>query len=524
MEDKNSVNSDLMEFDPDMNLEQESLRSRILDAVMDGADEEAVRAMLDDYEQQYGQDLFWKMTSFDQAEVNHDLSEMKRMLDLMETEDISKTMRHVCAARVCYCQEDFEGALAELNQVETLEDNEESLVFLHLKGLICYGLKRYEEAAACMEDIMLDVEDEQVAGITGICYLHLGKTDRAREYLDKMTSKDAPGSYDWLYELLSNFNDLKIIEHPAFPEEVRKAIQSMFYSDASLAVTDMEDMIADNPGVFLPVLKEMAKCDLPDPEVIYYLLGICYNQLDREKEARKWLRKALRQPITQPSRLLEPGTSTLQIRLLALSLLNYSAPVQLRYCREFMHNEFVSSSDLIDLIFFGAFSSLPRLVEDILSEDGVPVTEDSFEERKLHHALLYHFYTTGQMRAAMPQAQLLYKDGTLIDPVSILITAYLFWIFGEPRPEASTKRDDYVNLRLYLIDQLITLEQMRLDDNVTGFRRKIIRMYQERKNDDDPGWEIFDDFSELMVNELDNNPKMRSAAREMRRLMKECQQ
>ncbi len=523
MKEKDSINNDLMALDPDFNLEQESFRARILDAVMDGADEETIRTMLDDYEEQYGQDLFWKMTTFDQAEVSHDVEEMKQMYELMENEDVSTTMRHICGARIRYCQNDFEGALEELAQVENLEDNEESLIYLHLKGLICYGLKRFDQAASCLEDIMLDVDDDQVAGITGICYLHLGKIERAREYLEQMEAKNSEGSYGWLYELLTSFDDIEIIQNPAFPESARKEIQEMIHEDFGLSIMQMEDIVNQAPDAFLPVLLGMVKEGMDDEEAIYYLIGTCYSHLGDDKEARKWYRKALRTPLPDHTLEKEAERSAIEIRLLSLSLLEYSKPVQMRYCREFLHYPNVSQSDLCDLILYGALNHLNALVAEILSEKGRPHPDNSIDARKLHHALMYYYYSNGKLYEALSEARIMYQKGLLIDVLSILMTAYLFWVFGEPRPDASTKAEDYDSLEHYLIDQLITLEQMRLDNNASGFRRKIRRMYEERKNQSDPEWGMLDDFSRTILNDLEENPSMRPAGREMRRLMEECQ-
>lgn len=498
--------SEQFELEKDTEQEMDSLKAQILDAFSMGSANGEVQSLLDDYESRFGKDLFWKMMAFDLAEMARDVEEMKSLAVLMEDEPLGPVIHAVNIARIAYCQEDYQGAMQALNEVDSLEDNEESLVYLHLKGIVAFALKDYRLAAQCMEDVMLDVEDEQVAGITGICYLRLSDGKRAQEYLDRMIEQNHDEDYGWLYDLLVSFGEFDIVLNPLFPRSVRLLLELHYVTDAGLSLDQFEEAILSDPAAFLPALTQLSE-NMPAAILSCYFLAVAYDALGDEKNARKWFRKTLRLSIEHPESD-EQSAPFLHLKLQSLERLNYSRQIQIRYLREFWDAPTTDSSGRIDLILYASIHEYHALLRDWVNSGSLPECETAEDIRKLHNALLYYYYQTNALCEAYDEACFLYENELLVDVMSILICAFLFRLFNYGGLRQNAKESDFTSLSGYVIDQLIEMEQLRLDDRADELKARLHQLYQERRSRTEPEWEFFDEFLKVFSTYLGYSESM----------------
>lgn len=495
---------DLDNFD----LEQETLKSCISDAFNREIDEELPH-LLQQYLKKYGSDLFWKLSSFDLAELVHDIPMMEKLLPLLEEEPLSPLYKKVNVARYFYAKGDHEGALEELKSITNLEDNEEALIYLHLRGVTAFVLHDYKQAVKFLEDLLLDVKDEQAIALAGISYLHLGNEKRALEYLAPLALSNHPKGAQWFYELLLNFDELDIIDYPAFPSKLYAALEEDGFGFLSnfLGLEQLEELVKHYPALLLPKLEKMATAH-PNLEIPAYFAGRSAFFLNKIQLARRWLRKVVTLPIGQDSSLEEKEINPVTLKLLSLSLLQYSSAVESRYCKAYWiwaedhHNE----STIIDLIgFCGMSESSNHLLTQLMNEDQLPSPKDLHQTRTLHTGLLWYYFRLNDDLSTLEQAQYLYEHHLIVDAYTLWIIAWIFFYFSEDDFEMSEDPNHYQTYYLYLIDQLIALEYDLRKDRHSKVTDRIKKLEAMRIEKDDFEWEIFDSFMPLFMNDLERN-------------------
>lgn len=502
--------------------EMESLKARILDLFAQSPDDPLVRESLDDYEQTYGKDLFWKLISFDLAEVEHDIDGMKALEAMMADEPIGDIMKALNAARIAYSEEDYPRAMEELNQASPMSDSEEDLIYLHLRGIVAFALKDYKESARCMEDVMLDMNDEQIAGITGLCYLRLGDEERAKEYLERMLEDNRSEDYGWLYDLLTTFHEFDIISHPVFPEKVRVLLEMQYIDEVGFSIGRFEEAIQENPEKFVPVLATLAE-QMPDHEMPVFFLGVCLDAAGDSRGARKMYRRTLRMPASRESWMDSQVQSQLTLKLQALNRLDYSRQVQLRYLREFWQaaEEAHDDASQIDIILYAALSELNGFLKEVIDPKNMPVCRNIYDERKLHNALLFFYYQIDAVYLAYEQAEYLYANKLLTEVLAILVTAFLFEVYEYEGMEIRDAMESYESINEYLVDHLIELEQLRLEEKTEQLRKRLKQLYRQRQNQPDPDWMLFDDFLRIFHSDLGRSKNMQPVIRDIETMMPE---
>lgn len=513
----NQSQNDISSLDLELNLdefdvERETLKSSISDAFNRETIDDELPHLLQEYRKKYGSDLFWKLSSFDLAELMHDPKTMGKLLPLLQEEPLSSLYNKVNVARYFYARGDHEGALEELKSVTNLEDTEEALIYLHLRGVTAFVLHDYRQAVKFLEDLLLDVEDEQAKALAGISYLYIGDRKRAAEYLEPYALPDHPLGVEWFYHILLNFEELEIIQNDAFPPKLYAALEEIGFGflSSSLSLEQLEEIVARYPTFLLPRLEKIAQ-DHPHLEIPAYFAGRAAIALNKTQLARRWWRKVVTLPIGEDPSLEEKGNNPVTLKLLSLSLLQYSSSVETRYCKSYWvwAEEHHNDTTIIDLIgFCGMSETSNQLITKMLNEDQLPIPTDVHQTRTLHTGLLWYYFRLNDDLSTLDQAKFLYENHLIVDAYTLWIVAWIFFYFSEDDFELSEDPNHYQDIHLYLIDQLIALEydlRKNRDEKVVSRLTKLQNLHKGESHFD---WDIFDSFIPIFFHDIQDNRKL----------------
>lgn len=482
-------------------LELEKLKDRILDAISEGRDKEAIRKLLNTYESKYGQDEYWKVVSFDMAELEQDSDTMQELHESIDYSNLGVVTRQINAARIQYVREDYQAALDALDEVDAneLDDNEESLVYLHLRGILEFGLKNYDQAAKYMEDVSLDIEDEQIFAIAGISYWHLEKLDRAAECFEKMEAITKDKSYEWLADLLMTFNEADILMSNFFPPTVQQALYPTLVNMVSISIDALETMIRHQPESFKDIIARMLS-EQPENELANYMEAVLQDACGHRQAAKKLYRKVLVMPVDDKLTLISDATSALTLKLQALEWLDYTPQVQAKYLRSFFeHTKATGDSDcLFELYLYSASKgkALSKVVREMFNEVGIPDTFTPPETMFVHRALLLQALDCQDYYRAYTHARYLYDLDMLPDGMTTLLAAELFMQFSSDYPSGRPNPDDYPTVHAYLVDQIFILHRAFQFHSVGHFKKVFKQMLKEAESytGKDNQWELMHSY------------------------------
>ncbi|GEM_PF-6284285 len=480
-------------------LELEKLKDQILDAISEGRDKEAIRRLLDNYESKYGQDEYWKVVSFDMAELEQDSETMQELHDSIDYSNLGIVTRQINAARIQYVREDYQAALDALDEVDAdaLDDNEESLVYLHLRGILEFGLKNYDQAAKYMEDVSLDIEDEQIFAIAGISYWHLEKLDRARECFEKMEAITKDKTYEWLADLLMTFNEADILMSNFFPPAVQQALYPTLVNMISISIDALENIIHHQPESFEEIIGRMLR-EQPENELANYMDAVLEEANGDLRAAKKLYRKVLLMPIDDKLTLISDATSALSLKLRSLAWLDYTPQVQAKYLRSFFEQTKGDSDCLFELYMYSASKgkALSKVVREMFNEVGIPDTFTAAETMFVHRALLMQALDCQDYYRAYTHARYLYDLDMLPDGITTLLAAELFMQFSSDYPSGRPDVEDYPTVHAYLVDQIFILHRAFQFHSVGHFKQVFKQMLQEAENytGRDNQWELMHSY------------------------------
>lgn len=525
MNDQSDYDLYPLEDEEELDVEREALRSQIMEDFA-GHTEEGIPALLKTYHQKYGSDLFWQLSSFDLAEMHQDYKTMAKILPLLREEDISPVVLQVHTARYFYTKGDFEGAMEELKLIteSELEDNEEALMYLNMRGVVAFALEDYKEAVRCLEDMLLDIQDDQALAMAGFSYLHLGHVERAREYLLPFTTKDHTLGSMWLFEFAITFDQLELLKDSNFPCEIYKQIEdeNFGFLSSKYPLEQLEELINRYSGFFLPILEKLAKRH-PESELLAYFAGQAALMTLDISVARKWFRKVLTLPFGQDTWMnaAHQKYSKLFLKLICLDHLNYSPAVESRYCREFWiwADEHHEESSIIDLIrFCGMSDSSHNVIKRMLNEDQMPVPSNLMEAQRLHTGLLWYYFRVEDPLSALEQAQYLYKHHMIQDAFTLWIIAWVFFYCEEDSFMVNNNPNKYDSLEAFIIDQLIALEyDLRNEDDDHAFAR-LRNLESLHTAGDSEEWDLFDTFLPIVQINLEDRPVLQKYIRHLMKL------
>ncbi|MBF0579026.1 tetratricopeptide repeat protein [Erysipelotrichaceae bacterium RD49] len=456
-----------------MDPEQEMLKDQILDALSGGNDEQKAKQLLARYADEYGKDLYWQVISFDMAELDRDANTMTELHESIDYSTLGFVTRQINAARIKYIEEDFEGALEALNEVDRdkLDDSEASLVYLHLRGILNFGLKNYKEAAQCMEDVSLDIDDEQIFGIAGISYYRLGNESRAKECFAKMEEAHKDGSYEWLSELITTFHEQDILLSDMLSESIVNALGEDLVGTMNVSLDTFEMVVRSDPEMFADVLKKQ----LQDPnqsenEMAVYMMAVCYEALGDQKNAAKFYRKVVRMPIDMVLMVYTDATSPLQLKLTALDWLGYSKKVQSNYLRTYFNQNKADPASLVALYEYASVNQLINVMRDMLREAGLPVCQSEEEEGRLARALMVYNVAIDDYLEAYTHARYMYDNDLFPDPFSVSMASQLMWVLDDDYPGLPLNQDEYDVLLTYVHDLMLVLMRTIFEEDIKTFK------------------------------------------------------
>lgn len=508
MNDQSTYDPYDLDNEEDLDVEQEALRTQIMEGFPDQIDDE-VPALLETYRKKYGSDLFWQLSSFDLAEAHQDFKTMGKILPLMREEGLSPVTFQVNSARYFYTKGDFEGAMEELKPITNLEDNEEALMYLNMRGVVAFVLQDYSEAVRCLEDMLLDIKDDQALAMAGLSYVHLGNAQRAREYLLPFATKNHPLGIMWLYEFILTFEQLDLLKDPNFPQELyaRLEEEGFGFLFSTFGLEQLEEIVQHDPDFFLPILEKLAKA-YPNLEVPAYFAGLSAYLLQDLPKARRWFRKVLLMPIGEDSTFQTAHYSSVFLKLICLDYLSYSAPVESRYCRDFWKwaDEHHEESAIIDLIrFCGRSESSYTVITSMLNEDQLPVPNNALEAIKLHTGLLWYYYRLNDILSALEQAKHLYKHQMINDAFTLWLVGWIFFYFDHDSFVVNNDPHHYESLDTFIIDQLIALEYDLRNGEYDHAMTRLRTLESLHNSEDSEAWHLFDSLLPLL--QLDVGPK-----------------
>lgn len=497
-----------------MDPEQEMLKDQILDALSGGNDEQKAKQLLDHYADEYGKDLYWQVISFDMAELDRDANTMMELHESIDYSSLGFVTRQINAARIKYIEEDFQGALDALNEVDRdkLDDSEASLVYLHLRGILNFGLKNYKEAAQCMEDVSLDIDDEQIFGIAGISYFRLGNESRAKESFTKMEEANKDGDYEWLSELIATFHEQEILLSGLLSESVVNALSEDLVGMMNVSLDTFEMVVRSDPEMFSDVFKKQ----IQDPsqsenELAFYMMAVCYEALGDHKNAAKFYRKVVRMPIDMVLMVYTDATSPLQLKLTALDWLGYSKKVQSNYLRTYFSQNKTDPASVVALYEYAAVNQLNNVMRDMLEEAGLPVCQSSEEDGRLARALMIYNVAIDDYLEAYTHARYMYDNDLFPDPFSVGMTAQLMWILDDDYPGLPLNQDEYDVLLTYVHDLMLVLMKTIFEEDVKTFKYVFNKINREMDPVQYFEWDNMVHFLLAILPKVLDNPRFKSA-------------
>lgn len=492
------------EMDP-----QEAIQQVILNAFTNSVPVEEILDMLQDYQNQFGSDMFWKMTSFDAAELTHDTDRMKMLLDSFETEDMPPIVRAISQARIDFILEDYRNAFDTLNAITSLEDSEEALMYLHIKGICAFALKDYATAVQCVEDVLMDYDDNQMTAFAAISYLHLGKNDRAKEYFDHLEENFQETDSQWLYDLIMHFHELDVIYQTEFPSALYKKLKEEADSELNASVYSLEEMIRENPDRYSDLISTRLEKN-PDSHILNYLQGVLDETDMNILEAQKHYRKALTTACTA-EKDASMKAANLEVRLFALDKLNYTPQTTRRHLRKMIEELADCDSCLIDLIAYCALENHPAVLDEIFRNHPMPSPRCSGEVNKLEDGMMAWMLNLREYRDAFDLACESYKNH-VHDLYFIMATGYLFSIFQPNFRCEFGCEEEYGEFSRYLQDQIIRCEIGRYR-HTKAFAAGLERLLERLKKDSGTStlldeWTLFFNYVARITEEISVHPRL----------------
>lgn len=486
---------DFDDFDNELT-EQEDLQFRITEAVADGDDVQEVHQMLSHYEELYGQDLFWKQTRFDLAEVEKDPKRMSEILSMFDPDEVDPLMMEMNRARVSFLFGEYQEAMDALNHIGSLDDSEEALMFLHLKAYCALALHDYKLAANCMEDVLLDFNDTQSLVVCALAYLAMGDHERAESYLKPALERMDDGDLEWMVSFMISFELTDLLEDPVFPNAARQMYLEELEENSGISLHSVEMLIDNRPEVILSFIHE----ELDDHEinsVTQYLTALCYEKLNDEKMAKKYFRKCLRTPFPQDA-TEEDYREILPLKLISLERLGMSDKASENAVMDLFEQTRKYPDCLLDLISYCGIHHYMDCLETILMEEPLPETTTDKDEFMLKDALMEFLMSHDELSPAVDLAFSMY--GRRDDLMYLLKFAYLCSFADEKVdfPDVDSVEagpadpGDFV-LRLHI--------EMLLDhrDSFVKHYKKALREKRYRPDED---WSCLDDYLNIFQEDI----------------------
>lgn len=458
----------------DAELPQEKMQADILHAFSEDDKLKDVAEMLEEYKDLYGKDIFWKLSSFDLAEVHKDTATMHSIVEDLDSDEVGPVMLAILQSRIYFLTEDYSLAWEILNQIQGLEDTEEALMFLHLKGICAFALEDYKAAVSSLEDVLMDFDDFQMRSYCALAYLQLQKNERAEEYLEIIDQQAEEEDLRWLVEMMSHFGQLPLIDQEGFPEHLRQRLLA-FLPEQLPDKEDVEELVRNNPEVVAGALGEMLQ-ERPEDHPTNYFYGLAMEELGKEKMARKHYRKAL---LARFAADLDPSEQLLamEVRLAALDRLSYSRQVVIKYLRQLNEEVPLFTSSLVLLLGYCAKEELWDIINEIFEEHGYPEDAQGDDLLKLENIYIAHLMNQDDYESAYQIASAVYHRH-IGDLYYLIHVSQLVAVF-DPGFEPEFKRIEQADtFDAYLFDWLLAMESRRILGDMKKFSSYANKLYK----------------------------------------------
>ncbi len=441
---------------------KEQLQSMILEEITEtDPEEESFEFFLDEmyqYEQQFGRDQFWLCRMLDYYEVLTDTVHMKEIVEEMEeAPDCDEVLVTMSRARILYTEGNFKEAIAVLDQ-ESVDsrDDEQGLMYLHLKGLCAFGCKDYKTALGCFEDVLLEFDDAQTAFLAALCYLHLGRENRAKEiiahYGEQLTGDE---EMKWVNAIAHTFDEAETLANSIMPEPIKEMAGALSIENF---IADLAHLALEDPDSAIDILKEIHSMGGDDAPVLY-MLGTACELAERKQEAKKWFRLFLKTSVAAETEIDMLGN--VRHHLQALDYLDYAPSTALPHLKRMVQEAENKRMPAYGLLYY----SLDHLqTTDFLhwylnKYSHLPGELDDAYDPMVDQIYLISDFMDGEYESALSVARHLAGHFGVRAMNELDKAGRLFYEFEEEFQPRWAEPEDAPNLTLYLSDQLITLVQ-----------------------------------------------------------------
>lgn len=326
---------DIYDFGMPEFTQQDLLEGMILDA-LDNFNTDEAQTLLDQYEELFGQNEFWHLSSIDLAETSNNPDAMMEKLHDAYESQVDADELNLRFGRFFYMVGKPEESLSHLETCEFDPDSEQEFYRIHLMAY-CYIIQEdYKKALDCLEDLLLDINDTRVILLAALCYQKTGREERAREYLSQALAHTSDLQEDAASVLkLYNYDENLILKNSSAVLQklagVRAAAEDPEMTELLDFLMQIQDF-AEVPETFMERVDSYFK-DNEDNPMLCCIEGDYYLQIGDEQKARRLFRKALNAPYSGDSRRDLIGVV---YRLNALDCLGYSGKTLGKYLHKFL--------------------------------------------------------------------------------------------------------------------------------------------------------------------------------------------
>jgi tetratricopeptide (TPR) repeat protein len=494
--------------------EQETMQNVIEDLIDDeGSDTTTIKEALAQYEEDYGQDIFWKFAWFHVYEIDERPEDMLKILNSIDEQEADADLLNTSYARAYFANGMFQKAMDSLEQVDDAVDTEDALKVINMKAFINMGLGEFAKAASCFEDLMLELPEPQLMAACGLCYIKLGKRERAKEYLERACSSLEHWDDNWLVGLICSLKLPEQIDFddPIIPRNLKKAVERYLDQEEGyypIPMNMLEDAIAEDPVSYLPFIQEELRKN-KDSHMTNYLTAICYEKLGDEKSARKYLRKTLVLPLDEQGKQLAYDDQV-SLKLMALYRLKYSPKVNENHLVSIFHECQNNPESVANVFLYCRMIENYKVLGYIYDNyDGwdIPFFDDEHLNSSVNDALITLYNERGEYEKSLPLLETMLADRHDLHFLSVY--AYTLAVAGQPFPSFYQEKPEgprpweFIFALLYLLFRFSIYEVDTSEDFYSVLAGAISRMlYDQEHEKDSADWSILAGFAVAFEEEI----------------------